>query len=217
MRYRLAAAAAVLLLTGCTTAPVAPAPAAGAPGRAAPAVAGGVEVVAGAEAWRGWPSDLARFVTPIHVSLVNRGAAPVRVSHDDFALIVAGGRRRAVVLPYEVRGVVYQPPPPPLPSAGFSLEAVEPAGTHDWVLRGPAVPAEADPARVGEQFALPSPDVLDRALREGVVEPGGTASGFVYFDRLGARAAGPVELSARLVDARTGQLLGRLLIPIALP
>jgi len=204
MRQRLALFTALLLLTGCAAGQARPAPAAG--------VAGDVDIVAGAGAWRGWPSDLSRFVTPIHVSLVNRGAAPVRVSHDDFAL-VANGRRLSAVLPYEVRGVVYEPPPATLPSAGFSPGTADPPSAGDWALRGSAMAAEADPARVGEQFALPSPDVLDRALREGVVQPGGRASGFVYFEPLGAHP-GPVDLAVRLLDARTGQTIGHVVIPL---
>ena len=207
VRHRLATVAALLLLAGCAAAQVDPAPTSGA--------AGDVEIVVRAGAWRGWPADLSRFVTPIHVSLVNRGAAPVRVSHDDFAL-VASGRRLPAVLPYEVRGVVHESPPVALPSEGFPPGAADPSAAPDWALRGPEVAIEADPTRVGEQFALPSPDVLDRALPEGVVQPGGVASGFVYFERLGAHP-GPVDLSARLVDARTGQSVGRAVLPIVLP
>jgi hypothetical protein len=214
MRHVLAAAG-LLLLGGCAAAELREAPDAGA-GHAASAVAADVEVTASPGAWRGWPADLTRVVTPILVSIVNRGAAPVRVSHDDFALVLPGGRRLAVVLPSEVRGVVYDPPPTALPSEGFSVGGDGYPGGPDWVLRGPAAGAYTDPvARVGEQFALPTPDVLDRALPEGVLEPGRAASGFVYFERLAADA-GRVDLSARLVDARTGDTLGRVLVPFTL-
>jgi hypothetical protein len=208
--------AAVLLLAGCASGARPPAVDTGAAGRTGSATSPDVEIVARAGAWRGWPSDLARFVTPIHVTVVNLGAVPVRVSHDDFALTLAGDRQLAAVLPTEVRGTVYQPPPSPLSSAGFMLGADRYGPERDWVLPGSAWNAAADPvARVGEPFALPSPDVLDRALREGVLQPGGTASGFVYFER-GPRA-GQVELTARLVDAWTGQGLGRAVVPLTLP
>jgi hypothetical protein len=49
-----------------------------------------------------------------------------------------------------------------------------------------------------------------------VVQPGGVARGFVYFERLDAHA-GPVDLAARVIDARTGETIGRALIPIARP
>ena len=206
-RLLLASLAVLLLLAGCA-------------GRPEPPVAAGemvseVEIAARAGAWRGWPADLARFATPIHVRIVNRGGSVLRVSHDDFAL-VAGGRRLPVVLPHEVRGVVSRPPPAALPSAGFAPGTADSPAGRDWVLRGPDLAAEADPARVGEQFALPSPAMLAQALPEGVVRPGERASGFVYFEPLGART-GPAELSVRLIDAGTGRIVDRAVIPVSPP
>ena len=215
MRH-LVAALGLLLLAGCAVTEPRRASDAAA-GDAAAATAADVQVAVGTRAWRGWPSDLSRFVTPVHVSLANRSTAPVRVRHDDFALVRADGRRLAAVMPQEVRGVVYDPPPPALPSAGFSLGADAYPREQDWALGGPARGASDDPvARVGEQFTLPSPDVLSRALREGVLEPGQTASGFVYFER-GPPHAGRVEFTMRLVEARTGETLGRAVIPVTLP
>lgn len=204
-------AAILLLFAGCASGADT-----GAAGRTGAATTPDVEIVARAGAWRGWPSDLARFVTPIHVTIVNLGAVPVRVSHDDFALTVAGDRRLAAVLPTEVRGTVYQPPPPPLSSAGFLVSGESYYPERDWVAPGSAWNTASDPVSgVGEPFALPSPDVLNHALRETVLQPGGTASGFVYFER-GPRA-GQVELTVRLIDAWTGQGLGRAAVPLTLP
>lgn len=216
MRRLLAPAAALLLLAGCVAGARPLAADSGAEARGSATTTPDVEIVARAGAWRGWPSDLARFVTPIHVTVVNLGAVPVRVSHDDFVLALADNRQLAAVLPTEVRGTIYQPPPSPLSSTGFVLGADGYGPGRDWVLPGSAWNAAADPvARVGEPFALPSPDVLDRALREGVLQPGGTASGFVYFAR--GPHAGQVELTVRLVDAWTGQRLGRAVVPLTLP
>ncbi len=213
---RLVATLGLLVLAGCAATEARRASDAAA-GDAAAAVVADIQVAVGTRAWRWWPSDLSRFVTPVHVSITNRGATPVRVHHDDFALVRADGRRLAAVLPQEVRGVVYNPPPAALPSAGFSLGAEAYPRAQDWALGGPALGASADPvARVGEQFSLPSPDVLSRALHEGVLEAGQTASGFVYVER-GPAPAGRVEFTARLVDARTGETLGRVVIPVTLP
>ncbi len=208
-------AVVLLLLAGCASGARPPAADADAPGRTGSATLPDVEIVARAGAWRGWPSELARFVTPIHVTVVNLGSAPVRLSHDDFALTLAD-RRLAAVLPAEVRGTVYQPPPAPRSSAGFLLGADNARPHRDWVAPGSAWSVEADPsALVGEPYALPSSDMLDHALREGVLPPGGTASGFVYFER-GPRG-GQIELTARLVDALAGHTLGRVVVPLTLP
>jgi hypothetical protein len=211
MRRVPVAAAALLLLVGCAAAarPPAPGPV------AVSATAAGVEVVATPGMWRGWPADLSRVVTPIHVRVVNRGTVPLRIYDEQFALVLASGRRLASMLPQDVRGVVYDPPPGTLPSAGFSVGAPGDPAVPDWVLKGPALGAGADPvARTGEQFALPTPHVLDRALREGVLEPGETVSGFVYFER-SREPPGPADLTVRLIDAGSGESLGRVVVPLA--
>jgi hypothetical protein len=210
MSAYLTALPGALLLAACVTGQPG---SAAMPRPAASATAGDVEVVATLGAWRGWPADLGRVVTPVHVSVVNRSASPVRLSHDDCTLALADGRRLSIVLPHEVRGVVFEPPPVALPRAGFALDA---GAGRDWVMRGPAVTAEADPARVGEQFALPSPDVLERALPEGVLDAGQTASGFLYFERL---RPPPIrgELVVQLVAAHDGERLSRVVVPLPLP
>jgi hypothetical protein len=211
----LALAAALILLAGCAAARP-PTPEAAEAGAVGSASSADVEIVARAGAWQGWPAALARFVTPIHVTMSNRGRVPVRVSHDDFALAPAGGRELAVVLPTEVRGITHEPPPPPRSSTGLALGGDGYLDARDWVVPGSAWNARADPAaRVGEPFALPSPDVLGLALREGVLGSGESASGFVYFER--RPGAGRVELIARLVDARTGQPRGRAVVSLTLP
>ena len=68
-----------------------------------------------------------------------------------------------------------------------------------------------DPARGWE---LPSPDVLALALPEGVLAPGRTARGFVYFERP-PRGVAQATLTLRLVDA-DGEPLGVVAIPLAL-
>ena len=56
--------------------------------------------------------------------------------------------------------------------------------------------------------------MLALALPEGVLPPGRTASGFVYFERP-PRGVREVTLTARLVDAG-GEPLGVVAIPLAL-
>jgi hypothetical protein len=208
MRVWLPVIVLFLLASGCA-AEVARRPAT--PPEPAVAMAGDVEIAVGGLPWGGWPADLGRIVSPVHVLIVNRGTAPVRVAYEEFALVGSDGQRFAAVLPTEVRGVVFDPPPAAMPSAGFAPGADK---IGDWVFRGQATPSEVDPGHVGEQFGLPSKDVLERALPEGVVEPSAAASGFVYFERRAGAHAGPVELSARLLDARTGEPLVRAVIPV---
>jgi len=112
---RVAAAVLTLFLTGCAAR-------AGAPGASEPSVsAGGVEISATADAWRGWPAALGRVVTPVRVRVANRGATAVRVDTTTFALALPEGGRLAAMLPADVRGVTTTPAPAALPQAGTAL------------------------------------------------------------------------------------------------
>ena len=66
---------------------------------------------------------------------------------------------------------------------------------------------------MGDQFALPTPEMLERALPEGVLEPGRTTSGFLYFERAPAAPA-RLELTALVVDALSGEPRGTVVVPI---
>jgi hypothetical protein len=54
--------------------------------------------------------------------------------------------------------------------------------------------------------------MVRQALPQGTLEPGGTVTGFLYFQDVSERE-GSVTLQARLVDARTGEQFGTLSIP----
>ncbi|RKG69542.1 hypothetical protein D7W79_32855 [Corallococcus exercitus] len=54
--------------------------------------------------------------------------------------------------------------------------------------------------------------MLNNALPEGTLEPGGTQEGFLYFQGV-ARREDAVTLQVKLVDAQTGEPFGALDIP----
>jgi hypothetical protein len=176
------------------------------PGGAGSATVGDVEVSASADAWRGWPRDLWRVVTPIHVVIDNRGAVPLRVLPGNFTLVVDGQRSLAATDPIDVRGVTDEPPPD---STGSRFGIPSP-GYADWALQAGAPTGSGEP-QPGEHFPLPTPEMLERALPEGVVEPGQSASGFVYFERPPARAAA-LALAFRLVNDQDGEPRGRIVV-----
>jgi len=183
--------------------------------RTASAGASGVEITAAAGAWRGWPRDLERVVTPIRVSVTNGGTAPVRLTATSFALALTSGRRLAAVVPAEVRGVVAEPAPAALPQAGAALGPTRERSGPGWAINEPALDPRGDPSvDPARGWELPSPDVLALALPEGVLAPGRSASGFVYFERP-PRGITQATLTARLVAA-TGEELGVIAIPLAL-
>jgi len=62
--------------------------------------------------------------------------------------------------------------------------------------------------------SLPTRDMLQQALPEGVLQPGGTAAGFLYFHRL--RDNGPVTFSAELVNPNSRETIASVEIPMVL-
>jgi hypothetical protein len=62
------------------------------------------------------------------------------------------------------------------------------------------------------QLQLPTRDMRERAIPEGVVDPQGGVSGFLYFPKL-ARGTVRVTFEARLTDGRSAMQFGTLGIP----
>jgi len=202
-----ALALAALLLTAC----------AGPASPPATATAAGVEVVAVTNAWRGWPGNLATVVTPVRVRVVNRGEVPLRLSPTSFALALPDGRRLAAAPPTDVRTTVAGPPPPTRQDEGLSLGPGRDRSGAGWALNERAEDQRLDVTQQpAGTWPLPSADMLAQALPEGVLAPGATASGFVYFERAPAGVA-PASLTARLLDARSGEPAVTVEVPLAKP
>ena len=201
-------------LSACATT-LKPAPGApvveGSLGRGVIAEGAGVRLIAWAGAWRAWPRSLEAVVTPVLVSVENRSQVPLRLRHSDFALVGPAGQSFAAHGPFEVVGHVAEP-------AGWYASPGLYAGTY--VVRDvrgrPFLidPLWDDPFFYGPAFTsveLPSSDMVQLALPERVVEPHDTATGFLYFDRV--RKVPRVDLTARLVDDRSGQPFVTLTVP----
>jgi hypothetical protein len=201
-------------LSACATT-LKPAPGApvveGSLGRGAIAEGAGVRLIAWAGAWRASPRSLEAVVTPVLVSVENRSQVPLRLRHSDFALVGPAGQTFAARSPFEVVGHVAEP-------AGWYASPRFYAGP--FVVRDvrgrPFLidPLWDDPFFYGPAFTsveLPSGDMVQLALPERVVEPHGSATGFLYFERV--RKVPGVDLSARLVDDRSGQPVVTLTVP----
>ncbi len=186
----------------------------------------GVRLTADGSAWRGSPSDLERRVTPVYVRLENQGQRPLRLQYEDFALVGQESRFRYSALP-----------PLSLRRATSSRDAEAPASIRPAAHRGrvwvgggsPYGPWRGwgprgygpwgspfyDPYFLGPTYyepPLPTEDMLNDALPEGTLEPGGTMAGFLYFQGVAHRESA-VTLQLRLVDAETGEPFGSLGIP----
>lgn len=214
----------VLLLlagTACTPPPeLEPAPRANETpgvGEGATSVEHGVTVEARAGAWSGAPAALQTEVTPMLVKITNGGPVPIRIQYDELHLVSRTGRMFAAIPPFDVKGAVTQRITSYVsPITSFTVAPYLSGYYPD--LMPAVVPFAYDPVYYDNYYTtfvereLPTADMVQRALPEGVLGPGGSIGGFVYFEHIGDDVAG-ATFRADLVNARTGAQFGMVTIP----
>lgn len=219
----------LILLAGCAQTKLAPAPQAQrVPGKELAAVAqtAGVRMVVEAGAWSGHPDNLAQELTPLRVTIDNGSDQPLRVRYEDFAIETGKGVRYTPLPPLRIQGTVIEQADRPVrfpryavtPRFAYSGFYLAPwyspyypnlrAWSHPWAFS----PFYYDTYYPRWTVKLPTPDMLEMAIPEGVIEPGGRVSGFLYFPDIAARVE-RVTFSAELMQGREGQRLGALEVP----
>jgi len=212
------------LVAGCAHRPrLVPAPdAQRLPGdpEAAVASAAGVQVTVRSRAWKGNPPDLESIVTPLYVSVENDSAAAIRIRYRDFTLTGHDGLQSGAIPPLQIQrpGTQTVALAPSFAGRGFLL--LRPYGP--WYPGVPVWegPFDWDPLFYDQFYAtweppLPTPDMLNQALPEGVLQPGGRVSGFLYFHRL-KQSEGRVIFAQDVIAAETRERLATLRIPLML-
>ncbi|HEY3444892.1 MAG TPA: hypothetical protein VGK67_00955 [Myxococcales bacterium] len=170
--------------------------------------------------WKGEPPSLGDYVTPVRVTLENRSGAPVRLRYQDFTLTSRNGVTAHALPPFKIQ------------RAGFGgAYAVAPFWPHEhfWLAPpyGPYYPGWAlwtgpfawdypyYELYFGRwELSLPTRDMLQKAMPEGVLEGGGKATGYLYFQRVQGEPGTEVQFRIHLVDANTEAEIGRLVIPM---
>lgn len=182
--------------------------------------AAGVRVRADPAAWSGKPRHLARHITPIEVTIENHSGRPLQVCYKDFALVSGTGFRYAAIPPYNIKSAA---PPAPIRQPRFASEAFFVApfytpyyGDYVNVWLGSF---DLDSKYYAENYSrwaasLPSRDMLEMAVPEGVLQPNGRLSGFLYFPEL-ARGTREISFVATLIDAANMQSFGQLSVRFA--
>lgn len=186
-------------------------------GKGATAEHHGVRVVAVAGAWRGFPEDLERAVTPMLVTITNDSDRRIEVRYEHFGLISRGGVLFAALPPFEMTGALSEAVPVQVPYAmfGFGVAPYLAPWYPGWAIFNGPFPYR--PTYYGtyavqfEKINLPSGDMIQKALPEGVLSPGGRVSGFLYFEP--AADVKRLTFTLRLIDATTGEDLGPIEIP----
>jgi hypothetical protein len=189
----------------------------------AEASAAGVTIKVSGDSWKGDPQDLGTLFTPVRVTLENHSGKTLRVSYRDFSLAGGSGFNYAAIPPMKAKGTLSAretPSTPRLQMAGWEHRRFFVAPHYSYLYPGVAPwsgPFAYDPFYYDNFYArwpekLPTQDMLSEALPEGVVQDGGSVSGFVYFQSVTKRESA-VQFDMNLVDASDGQTFGVVAIP----
>jgi hypothetical protein len=219
------------LLAGCATATLKPAPSAQvAQGDESQAIgrSDGVQLTIDTDAWSSYPQALENRLTPVRATIVNSSEHPVEIKYEHFSLSGFDGVTYHPLPPIDIKGSVSQVSRYPVyaPRFAYHRYVVAPfyypyydpyfAGLHRWVYR-PWEPWYY--ARYYPRWSvdLPTRDMIELAIPEGVIEPHGQVSGFLYFPKLDAANEGDqIKLTANLVDATQNDAFGRITIPMVM-
>lgn len=182
-----------------------------------------VRLEARVRSWRWAPRKLDEFVTPVFVVIQNQSDRTIRVRLSNLQLQGVGGISMAALPPFEVEGeIVRRVKRYAYGSKGFfvapHLHSSYP-GFQVWsgaFAFNPFYYRTYQPVYSTYEVALPTRDMLVRALPEGSLEPGGRIAGFVYFERSLESLEDSVHdlhMVFDLVDAETGGEFGLVEIP----
>lgn len=179
----------------------------------------GVRMEADGKAWSGEPANLDAAIAPIKVSITNSSGRPLRIRYKDFSLASGVGFTAAALPPMKITGSVPgETVAVTSPFYGWSGYRLAPyywpwyPGHSLWY--GPFAWDFPYYTTYYAQWpvALPTEDMVRRAIPEGVLNSGGRVEGFLYFPQV-PEGAEQATLSADLIDARTGQQFGTIEIP----
>jgi hypothetical protein len=180
--------------------------------RTAEETVAGVRVIVDSDAWRS--GRVRDVLSPVRVTIENRGTRRLRIAYNEFTLGGPSGFRLAALPPYHVAVTNASVVQPAFVGTGFFLTPS--AGRfYRWpsVWSGP-FPLDApyfDRFYPAWPATLPDEEVLRNALPEGVLEPGGSVSGFLYFTN--QPRGTQLTFYGALVDADQGQSIGTIAIP----
>jgi hypothetical protein len=182
---------------------------------------GAVAIWVDGDGWRGDPRDLEQVMTPILVTVSNRGQRPLRLMYRDFALEFPTGIRVNPLPPFSmhtagpVRTTLVEVPA--FRHRGFFVAPYYGAyypGLRRWHRPLPHDPFFYDTYYARWLVSLPTTDMLRGALPEGVLEPGGSVTGFLYFPDVPREARGLFVFRATLPDDPDGRNVASLDVPL---
>ena len=146
----------------------------------------GVQIEARADAWRGNPSTLEQEITPLLVEVTNHSNHPLLVRYSAFQLLSTNGKVHRAMPPFDIdEDITEEYTISTFPYTGFTIAP--------YLRRYYPRLALADPFLLDRGFydtmvpvfrrvRLPTGDMVQKALPEGVLAPGAKVAGFLYFE-----------------------------------
>jgi hypothetical protein len=191
---------------------------------AAKASVAGVNVIVQARAWVG-TTAIKTEVTPLKLTVENNTNKSIRIRYSDFALISSTGEHFAALPPYAIEGTIEEPvrihPRPGIVAPRFFHEGFHVAPHFSpYFDRITAFDGAFfyDPFYYNryytywQEIELPTIEMLQEALPDGVIDPGGKVIGFLYFETVTPDIQ-RVVFRMDIADARDGTVLGTANIP----
>ena len=171
----------------------------------------GVTLVAAAEGWHDQPSIL-DDVTPLWVWIENGSGRPVQVRPANFRLVESSGRQYGALSLDDVEGEALVSASP-----GFGIDIPRPYTPYypgfDVYPPDAGYDSELGYGDYGGSYEgvvtvpLPTSKMLQRALPQGTLDPGGYVGGYLYFPMVSDEQSRRLVLTYDLVDAETGESL----------
>jgi len=186
----------------------------------------GVIVQIDTDAWQE-PGEVRRYTTPLQVTVRNESERPVTLRYQDFALVRDDGTVYSALPPFEIEGTIRRRegtvvarPLLNTPRFYHRRFLVSPYYAHIYpsLTRYPGA-FYHDPLfhdryyTIWRDIDLPTEEMLERALPEGIIQPGGEVRGMVYFEPL-EDAADKVRFQFDLVDGGDADAFGEVSIPL---
>jgi hypothetical protein len=184
-----------------------------------------VDVNVFTKAWNG-RQEILNVVTPLRIEIKNNSDQPVRVRYSDFKLVGPKGKTYAALPPYGITGSVEEPHLvqvyPAIVSPDFDWDDFDVAPYYAPIY--PDIPVWDGPFYYDpfyydqyytywQQIELPTHEMLNEALPDGVIKPGGRVSGFLYFQEVDDKLP-RVRFEYDLVNASNGNIFGTITIPL---
>lgn len=172
------------------------------------------------------PEGTENAVTPVRVVIENQGDDPLRIRLRELRLLERDGAENVALPPLQLDAEVPGAVSPAFGASRFSLApryapfyagGVPRRGLTTGPFTSWSGPFDADPYYSPTYYPrwvnpLPTTEMVSRALPEGVLSPGGSVDGLVFFEGI-SPLEDRVLFVADLVNARTGAVMGTIRIP----